>query len=166
MSGNLHPACTEARNEPRLIFVLALSLWRPPSWSCPSRSLPQRGSTFECVISNLQLCFLSLHCCCFHHLLLSLLLMLLSHTALDTWTLNHCLSDSAYTTITYKKVVRFPTFWDYLDFAIVGKVSQSDHNFGHCSSQGLLDRLLLPLGDPGEAWQQVHQVRSEPRMTR
>lgn len=49
----------------------------------------------------------------------------------------------------------------YLDLAIVGKMSQGCHHFGHGGCQCLLHRFLLPLGDSGEAWQQVDQIRSE-----
>lgn len=51
----------------------------------------------------------------------------------------------------------------YLDLAIIGEVSQGRHDLGHCCSQGLLHCLLLPLGDSGEAWQQVDQVGSGPQ---
>lgn len=48
----------------------------------------------------------------------------------------------------------------YLDLAIIGEVTQGGHDLGHCCSQSLLHGLLLPLGDSGEAWQQVDQVGS------
>lgn len=44
------------------------------------------------------------------------------------------------------------SLYTYLNLTIIGEVSQGGHNFGHCSSQGLLHSLLLPLGDSGEAW--------------
>lgn len=143
----------------------ALYLRQPRFWSFTFHLCSKRNLTFESVLCNLQLCFLCLQGIQnFYKPLFSLSLMLLSYTAPDTWTLNHCLLDSAHAMPKYKNAT-FPIFWGYLDFAIIGKVSQSNHSFRDCSSQGLLDRLLLPLGDPGEAWQQVDQVWSEQWMT-
>lgn len=54
----------------------------------------------------------------------------------------------------------FPPLHSHLDFAIVGKVPQWQHNLGHRCSQCFLYSLLLSLSDSGEARQQVDQVRS------
>ena len=48
----------------------------------------------------------------------------------------------------------------HLDLAVVGEVAEGAQDLGDGGRQRLLHRLLLPLGDPGQTRQQVHQVGS------